>query len=104
MKLLFGESLSPRLVPLLHDLFPESEGARHNGLARIGDRRILVHMRATHLAVSRMPTRLKAVPGYHRRYRPKRNRESITGVAAFPAPEQRPFADQIRKIARGCCR
>ena len=25
MKLLFDESLSPRLVPLLRDLFPESE-------------------------------------------------------------------------------
>ncbi len=41
MKLLFDESLSPRLVPLLNDLFPESESALRNGLARIGDRRIL---------------------------------------------------------------
>jgi predicted nuclease of predicted toxin-antitoxin system len=41
MKLLFDESLSPRLVPLLRDLFPESESALRNGLARIGDRRIL---------------------------------------------------------------
>ena len=41
MKLLFDESLSPRLVPLLRDLFPESESALVNGLARIGDRRIL---------------------------------------------------------------
>lgn len=41
MKLLFDESLSPRLVPLLMDLFPESESALRNGLARIGDRRIL---------------------------------------------------------------
>ena len=39
MKLLFDESLSPRLVPLLSDLFPESESALQNGLARIGDRR-----------------------------------------------------------------
>ncbi|MGH9621814.1 MAG: DUF5615 family PIN-like protein [Bryobacteraceae bacterium] len=41
MKLLFDESLSPRLVPLLRDLFPESESALRNGLACIGDRRIL---------------------------------------------------------------
>jgi predicted nuclease of predicted toxin-antitoxin system len=41
MKLLFDESLSPRLVVLLGDLFPESESALRNGLARIGDRRIL---------------------------------------------------------------
>jgi uncharacterized protein (DUF433 family)/predicted nuclease of predicted toxin-antitoxin system len=41
MKLLFDEILSPRLVPLLSDLFPGSESAPRNGLARIGDRRIL---------------------------------------------------------------
>ena len=41
MKLLFDESLSPRLVLLLLDLFPESESALRNGLARAGDRRIL---------------------------------------------------------------
>lgn len=41
MKLLFDESLSPRLVSLLHDLFPESESSLRNGLARIGDRKIL---------------------------------------------------------------
>lgn len=41
MKRLFDESLSPRLVPLLGDLFPGSESALRNGLARIGDRRIL---------------------------------------------------------------
>ena len=41
MKLLFDESLSPRLVSLLRDLFPESESALRNGLARAGDRRIL---------------------------------------------------------------
>jgi predicted nuclease of predicted toxin-antitoxin system len=43
VKLLFDESLSPRLVQLLHDLFPESESALRNGLARSGDRRILEH-------------------------------------------------------------
>lgn len=37
MKLLFDESLSPRLVSLLGDLFPESESALRNGLSRIGD-------------------------------------------------------------------
>jgi predicted nuclease of predicted toxin-antitoxin system len=41
MKLLFDESLSPRLVVLLRDLFPESESALLNGLAGIGDRKIL---------------------------------------------------------------
>ena len=41
MKLLFDESLSPRLVPLLLDVFPKSESALRNGLARVGDRRIL---------------------------------------------------------------
>ena len=46
MKLLFDESLSPRLVPLLCDLFPESESALRNGLARIGDRRILEYAAA----------------------------------------------------------
>lgn len=33
MTLLFDESLSPRLVELLRDLFPESESALRNGLA-----------------------------------------------------------------------
>ena len=32
MKLLFDESPSPRLVPLLSDLFPESESALRNVL------------------------------------------------------------------------
>ena len=41
MKLLFDESLSPRLVLLLRDLFPDSESALRNGLARAGDRGIL---------------------------------------------------------------
>jgi len=41
MKLLFDESLSPRLVLLLRDLFPESESALRNGLACAGDLRIL---------------------------------------------------------------
>jgi len=41
MKLLFDESPSPKLVPLMSDLFPESESALRNGLAGAGDRRIL---------------------------------------------------------------
>src|SRR5713101_1542129 len=41
MKLLFDESLSPRLVEVLRDLFPESESALRNGLAGAGDLRIL---------------------------------------------------------------
>ena len=47
MKLLFDESLSPRLVQLLRDLFPESESALQNGLARNGDRRILEYAAAS---------------------------------------------------------
>ena len=47
MRLLFDESLSPKLVQLLGDLFPESESALRNGLARAGDRRILDYA-ATH--------------------------------------------------------
>jgi predicted nuclease of predicted toxin-antitoxin system len=47
MKLLFDESLSPRLVLLLRDLFPESQSALRNGLAGTGDRRILEYS-ATH--------------------------------------------------------
>lgn len=41
MKLLFDESLSPKLVQSLADLFPGSESALLNGLARQGDPRIL---------------------------------------------------------------
>jgi predicted nuclease of predicted toxin-antitoxin system len=41
MKLLFDESLSPKLVQLLRDLFPGSESALRNGLAGAGDRKIL---------------------------------------------------------------
>src|SRR5437763_1595078 len=41
MKLLFDESLSPRLIDLLSDLFPESESALRNGLASSGDLNIL---------------------------------------------------------------
>ena len=46
MKLLFDESLSPRLVAMLGDLFPGSESALRNGLARAGDRRILEYTSA----------------------------------------------------------
>jgi predicted nuclease of predicted toxin-antitoxin system len=37
MKLLFDDGLSPRLVDLLHDLFPESESALRNGLSTDSD-------------------------------------------------------------------
>ena len=47
MKLLFDESLSPKLVVLLRDLFPGSESALRNGLACTGDRWILEYA-ATH--------------------------------------------------------
>jgi predicted nuclease of predicted toxin-antitoxin system len=46
VKLLFDESLSPRLVELLSDLFPESESALRNGLARAGDLKILEYASA----------------------------------------------------------
>jgi predicted nuclease of predicted toxin-antitoxin system len=46
MKLLFDESLSPRLVELLEDLFPQSESALRNGLARAGDLKILEYASA----------------------------------------------------------
>jgi len=46
MKLLFDESLSPKLVLILSDLFPDSESALRNGLARAGDRRILEYAAA----------------------------------------------------------
>lgn len=41
MKFLFDESLSPKLVLLLCDLFPKSESTLRNGLASAGDRTIL---------------------------------------------------------------
>ena len=41
MKLLFDESLSPKLVEILRDLLPESESALRNGLAGAGDMKIL---------------------------------------------------------------
>jgi predicted nuclease of predicted toxin-antitoxin system len=46
MKLLFDESLSPRLVELLRDLFPDSESALRNGLSGTGDSRILEYASA----------------------------------------------------------
>ncbi len=46
MKLLFDESLSPRLVELKRDLFPDSESALQNGLAGAGDLKILEYASA----------------------------------------------------------
>jgi predicted nuclease of predicted toxin-antitoxin system len=46
VKLLFDESLSPKLVELLGDLFPQSESALRNGLAGAGDLRILEYASA----------------------------------------------------------
>jgi predicted nuclease of predicted toxin-antitoxin system len=46
MKLLFDESLSPRVVELLRDLFAESESALRNGVAGGGDLRILEYASA----------------------------------------------------------
>ena len=43
MRLLFDEGLSPKLVEILRDLFPGSESALNNGLARQGDSRILAY-------------------------------------------------------------
>ena len=67
MKLLFDESLSPRLVLLLRDLFPESESALRNGLARAGDRRILDYAAAHDFTLvstdSDFEHLLKQIPG-----------------------------------------
>ena len=51
MKLLFDESLSPRLVELLRDLFPESESALRNGLARGSGLRILEYASAANFTL-----------------------------------------------------
>jgi predicted nuclease of predicted toxin-antitoxin system len=45
VRLLFDESLSPKLVDLLADLFPGSESALRNGLAGAGDLKILGYAR-----------------------------------------------------------
>lgn len=50
MKLLFDESLSPRLVELLRDLFPDSESALRNELAGRGDLKILDAIRIAALS------------------------------------------------------
>jgi predicted nuclease of predicted toxin-antitoxin system len=67
MKLLFDEGLSPRLVLLLGDLFPDSESALRNGLARAGDRRILdyavIHNFVLVSTDSDFERLLKGVPG-----------------------------------------
>jgi predicted nuclease of predicted toxin-antitoxin system len=67
MKLLFDESLSPRLVSLLRDVFPQSESALRNGLARAGDRRILDYAAAHDFILvstdSDFERMLKQVPG-----------------------------------------
>jgi len=41
VKLLFDESLSPKLIDLLGELFPGSESSLRNGLAKQGDISIL---------------------------------------------------------------
>ena len=51
MKLLFDESLSPKLVKILEDLFPCSESALRNGLAGQGDIRILEYAMARGLVL-----------------------------------------------------
>jgi predicted nuclease of predicted toxin-antitoxin system len=67
MKLLFDESLSPKLVLLLSDLFPESESALRNGLAGVGDRKILDYSAAHDFILvstdSDFEGLLKQVPG-----------------------------------------
>jgi predicted nuclease of predicted toxin-antitoxin system len=67
MKLLFDESLSPRLVELLRDLFPDSESALRNGLAGVGDLRILEYALARNFVLvstdSDFERLLSRVPG-----------------------------------------
>jgi len=69
MRLLFDESLSPRLVDLLHDLFPNSESALRNGLAGKGDLRILEYASARDLILvstdSDFEGLLSRFPGAH---------------------------------------
>src|ERR1039457_6310891 len=76
MKLLFDESLSPRLALLLRDLFPGSESALRNGLARAGDRRILDHRLTAELeaeAPRKSPGNLTHIPNPSSR-EPRRTR------------------------------
>jgi predicted nuclease of predicted toxin-antitoxin system len=84
MKLLFDESLSPKLVLLLRDLFPDSESALRNGLARAGDRSILEYAAAyDFILVSTdgdFARLLEQVPGA--RVVILRSRDYPTGVAA----------------------
>ncbi len=40
MKLLFDHNLSPRLVKLLDDLFPDSTHVSHVGLSRVDDKEV----------------------------------------------------------------
>jgi len=67
MKLLFDESLSPKLVLLLSDLFPESESALRNGLAGAGDLKILEYATAHDFVLvstdSDFESMLRQVPG-----------------------------------------
>ena len=84
MKLLFDESLSPRLVLLLRDLFPDSESALLNGLARTGDHRILDYAAAHDFVLvstdSDFERLLRQVPGA--RVVILRSCDYPTGVAA----------------------
>jgi predicted nuclease of predicted toxin-antitoxin system len=74
MKLLFDESLSPRLVELLRDLFPESESSLRKGLAGGGDLRILEYASAGNfiLVVDRQRFRrsIDPAPWRQRRHSP----------------------------------
>ena len=82
MKLLFDESLSPRLALLLRDLFPGSESALRNGLARAGDRRILDHRLTAELeaeAPRKSPGNLTHIPNPASR-EPRRTRGSLDAV------------------------
>jgi predicted nuclease of predicted toxin-antitoxin system len=51
MKLLFDENLSPRLVVLLHDLFPDSVHVRNIGLQAADDLQVWDHAKNNGLII-----------------------------------------------------
>ncbi len=80
MKLLFDESLSAKLALLLSDLFPGSESALQNGLARAGDRGILEYAVVHDFTDSDFESLMRRVPGA--RIVILRSCDYPTGVAA----------------------
>src|ERR1017187_4356415 len=96
MKLLFDESMSPRLALLLRDLFPGSESALRNGLARAGDRRILDHRLTAELeaeAPRKSPGNLTHIPNPASR-EPRRTRTHAAFSRCGPQVNRGSFSRQ----------